>query len=742
MSDMTILEKCEYLAQQNGTVGKNDRLEMTGITPLDNPRGGDDYYRLPLEAQSQDYHPVCFPSMTNLGMTWNRAAAEETASYMGKECKGRTDIVRWMFRPGMNIKRSPLCGRNFEYASEDPILTGQIAGHYIKGLQSEGIAACAKHYAVNHQEYQRMTTNSVVSERALKEVYLKVFEEAFTIEKPWTLMTSYNKVNGSYVNSSSMLMNYLRNDLKYDGVVVSDWAAIHRDKTQAHATGMDVETLASDCHSKDLERAVLEQKVDEACLDRSVERVQALVELCENTKYEEIDMELLHVKSIDLAADSIALLKNQNQTLPYQSEQKILVAGQLAASPLIMGYGSGGMNGYWVESPLECMKKSAGKNITFAKGYEQTETIPYLYNENPQFVEEAVTAASDVDQIVVFAGYFYGHETEGRDRQELTLPKSQENLIRALIETKTPVTLVISAGSAVDISEFEKELSAVIYAGYAGEGFGKAITDILFGMREPGGRLAETFPKKLEDTPAYLSFTMEDEENPNVYYGEDIFVGYRYYEKKKMEVLYPFGHGLSYTDFAYELKESKLEDSKIILKVGVKNTGNRAGSAVIQCYTGKSDSKMKRPVKELKTFEKVTLEAGEVMIVALEISLDKLKVFSESQSGWILESGCYQIYLGTSLTEIFAETEVVVESTDRARVYDRMTPLVDFIHNEAFMALMAKAAPEAVGLLDQRMNPHLPLLWALPIERFREPLDGQQIFTNEMIDQIIAFCNQ
>lgn len=738
---MTTKEKCEFLAQQNGAVGRNKRLGMEGITPLDNPRGGDDYYRLPEEICTSKYHPVCFPSMTNLGMSWNREAAEEVGRLMGKECKGREDVVRWLFRPGMNIKRSPLCGRNFEYISEDPVLTGQIAGHFIRGLQSEHVAACAKHYCVNHQECRRMTVNAVVSERALQEIYLKAFEEAFEVEKPWSVMTSYNKVNGSWVNSSRSLMNYLREDLQYDGVVVSDWAAVHDDKVAAHLCGMDVETAPSDCHSEILEKAVESGEIQPEVLDKSIERVERLIEKTKAAAFEEVDMEALHERSVDLAADSITLLKNRDHCLPLTLDENVLVVGQLAKRPVVMGYGSGGMNGYRIESPWECMWSGWKGKITFAQGYEQSETAPAEYRENEELIREALEAAEQADKIVVFSGYSYSHESEGRDRQDIELPKTHRDLLETMLSTGKPVVLVLTAGAAVDISQFADRLAAVLFAGYAGEGYGRAAADILKGGREPGGRLAETFPMNLEETPAYLSFAAEGEDYPNAYYGEDIFVGYRYYDKKKFDVLYPFGYGLSYTDFQYSVTDLSVSEGKIVSKVEVINIGKRKGSTVVQLYIGKKDSGVKRAVYELKAFSKVYLGAGECQTVTLTVPIHKLKIYSESQKKWILEKGTYQVYFGTSVRDLFAEKEVSIDSSDRVFIYSRMTPLFDFIRNPAFMRMIAAEAPGALPLLDQKTNPHLPLIWSLPIYRLSEPIAGPQIFTEEMIDQIVEFCN-
>ncbi len=741
LKSLTLKEKCAFLAQQDGFVGKVDRIIGTGIKPLDNPRGGDDYYRLPEEACTSQYHPVCFPSMTNIGMTWNKDMAYQAGVSIAKECKSNSEVVSWIFRPGINIKRSPLCGRNFEYVSEDPILSGAIGGHYIKGVQSQGVGACAKHYAVNHQEYQRMTMNAVVSERALKEIYLKSFEEAFMVEKPWSVMTAYNKVNGKWVNSSPELMGYLRNDLQYDGLVVSDWAAVHEDKVAAHLNGMDVETAPVECHSAELEQGVLDGDISESYLDQSIKRVLSFQEKVEGIQYTEVDMEELHEQSIDMARDSIVLLRNEENVLPLASDDKILVVGQLANSPVIMGYGSGHMNGYRTDIPFEKIK-NYNPNVQFTQGYEQSEGAPAVYLENSELVEEAVQMSSRVDKVIIFAGYAYSHETEGRDREDILLPKSQRVLIEALLEAHRNVSLVITSGSAVDIGAFNNRLKGVVFTGLAGEGYGTAIADILFGTSEPGGRLAETFPVRLEDTPSYLSFTAEGEDTPNVFYGEDIFVGYRYYDKKRMDVLYPFGHGLSYTEFSYEMMGVEKRLERIIVAIKVSNTGALEGSTVIQLYTGKKGSKFKRSQQELKGFEKVTLSPGETKEIRMEIPISRMKIFSESQKDWVLEGGIYQLYLATSSRERIFGTDIEITSEDVNIIYDEMTPLGDYLNNTTFRNAIEQHSLEASKMMDQRFNPHLPLIAALPIYRLTEPLAGKPLFTKEMLQGIIKLCNE
>lgn len=748
LSQLTLEEKCELCAQKDGSFGRIPRLDLPGSVPQDNPRGGADYFRSGRGAEGDgEYHPAAFPSDACLAMSWDEDLAYETGAYFAQECRANPTLINWLFRPGVNIKRSPLCGRNFEYFSEDPVLAGEMAGAYIRGLQDNGVAATLKHYLCNNQEFERMTTNAVVSERALREIYLRAFEIAIQKGKPLSIMSSYNQLNGEWINSNPHAAKLLREDIGYDGVVVSDFAAVHHNKVESHNCGlMDIELVPVEVHSKELLEAVKDGRVDEKIIDKGLERVLDLTDMLSKTAPAEADMEKLHEAARNAASQCIALLKNDG-ILPLAGEAKnLLLVGKLAENPSYMGGGSGHMNGYRIDTYLEEIRKVI-PDASYVPGYKLEEGFPPKEPADKELMQEAVKAAEKADTVVVFAGLGYCYESEGYDRDSIQLPEGQKMLLDELSKVNSRIILVLSCASVLDITRWEKRMSAIVYNSLAGEAAASATSDVLFGKAEPGGRLAESWPVCEEHTPAYMNFTRNCKDKQDVMYGEDIYVGYRWYEKRKLPVLYPFGHGLSYT--AFEIGKPVLSktditpDDVLTVTVPVKNIGERAGSQVIQLYISHdTDSIADHPAKELKAFAKVKLLPGESKDAVLQLDKKAFEFFAPAQDKWIVEDGGYTLCIGTSAEEILYREAVVISGGDVPFVYTGMTPLVWFVASEKYHEILRAEMPEVEKMMNQDTYEWCCLLFPLPFYKVTEPLTGAPMMTKEQAESVIRRMNE
>jgi beta-glucosidase len=657
-------------------------------------------------------------------------------------------MVTWLFRPGVNIKRSPLCGRNFEYFSEDPVVAGEMAGSYIKGLQDNDVAATLKHYICNNQEFERMTTNSIVSERALREIYLRAFEIAINKGNPLSIMSSYNQVNGEWVNSNQKICDMLRKDLGYEGVVVSDFAAVHHNKIAAHNCGMmDIELAPVDVHSEELLQAVKDGKVKEDTLDAGLERVFDLVDKLYATTSVELDMDALHEAARDAASQCIVLLEN-NGILPLKKEQNnLLVVGKLAENPSYMGGGSGHMNGYKIDTYLDAIREIV-PDVAYAEGYQLIEDWPPVEPPVPELISEAVEAAKKADKIILFAGLGYCYESEGYDRQSIKLPEGQRELLDKLTKLGKPIILVLSCASVLDIAKWEDKVSAIIYNSLGGEAVATATVDILFGDAEPGGRLAETWPVKEESVPAYLNFARACKDMPDVVYGEGIYVGYRYFEKRKLPVLYPFGYGLSYTTF--EIGKTVLSKTSfdvndtIEISIPVTNTGKREGSQVVQIYVYHAkDSICDHPKKELKAFAKVKLKAGETKDVSIKLEKKAFEFYSPTQNKWIVEDGAYKLCIATSVEDVWHEELIMLTGGDVPYIYTDMTPLAWFIASDKYHKILQEnLPPEVDNMMNQSTFEWCCLMAPLPYYKVVEPLLGNPMMTKEQADFVLKKMNE
>jgi beta-glucosidase len=762
LSKMTLEEKVRMLAQNDGRYGKCERLGLPGINPQDNPRGGADYFRSSMgHSGDGDDHPVSFPSASAIAQSFDDDLTESVGRHMGEAAKKAKKYVHVLNRPGCNIKRSPLNGRNFEYFSEDPYLSGSMAGAYIRGVQSTGVSACLKHYIANNQEYERMTTDAVMDERTFREIYLRVFETAIRKGNPWMIMTSYNKLNGDWVNSNEKAMKALREDLHYDGVVVSDFLAIHENKVAAHKNGVDIELAPDTLHSDELFEAVRKGEISEEQIDRSVARILTLCDrLLENEKHAKpvtSDPENEHHAAQKAAEECMVMLENDG-TLPLSKDtDRILVVGELAVCPSTMGGGSGHMNGYRIDKPLDEIRAVCKKTVDYVAGYHFEEVYPPRDVIDDGRIRGAVEQARKHDVVLFFGGYGYCTEAEGFDRSDILLPESQRKLLKAIMAVNDHVILILTSGSAIDLHEYKDDVAGLLYTAYAGEGYGKACADVLFGEAEPGGRLAETFPMCLEQTPAYLSFTTGQTDEPVNLYGEGVFVGYRWYDARKLPVAYPFGYGLSYTNFNvsnfriegvdepsdFKISANDLKrDGTMTVSAVVTNTGRQTGSEVLQLYVSDEKSTCRRPQKELKAYAKVTLAPGESRTVTMTLDRHAFEFYSNNRKQWILENGKFTLILAENAQKTLGRISFTLTDGDTAFLYQKMTALVWFLKDPYFKKIISRDYPYLQDFFNPEKTEFLILLYAVPFYKLAQPLMGKSMFTDEQINKIIDEMNQ
>lgn len=601
---------------------------------------------------------VCFPSGSTLASSWDRNLLNTVGSSLGK--KAASENVDVLLAPSMNIKRTPLCGRNFEYYSEDPYLCGELAASFIKGVQKHHVAACPKHFAVNNQETKRKAINVILGERELREIYLYGFERAVRYGNPWCIMSSYNRINGMFpAQNHRILKEILRDEWGFDGVVISDWGAIDQIASSiAESFNLQMPGDGGYAASK-ITSAVKSGELKEEKLDEAVLRLLQLAgKTVEVRKAAIVTEEELHQTACEAAAESMVLLKNTDHILPLKKEDKVLVVGEMAVHPRYQGGGgSAYIQSFQVDMPLEYIGMLLPQ-VEYAEGYSGEEIRMDL-------LSEAEEKASRADKVVIFAGLPASYESEGYDRQSLNIPDNQILLIERLSKCNKNIIVVLSNGSAITMPWLH-QVKAVLESYLSGEAMGRAVADLLYGLRNPSGKLAETFPVRLEDTPAFLNFPGE---NNVIEYKEGIFVGYRYYEKKKVKPLFPFGHGLSYTKFEYSnirVNTTELLNSDTLeVSMTIKNVGDYYGKEVVQLYIGKKDSAVVRAVKELKAFDKVGLQPEESRTVWFELNTKDFSYYNSNNNQWIIESGIYQIYIGSSSKEIHLSTQVEVLSQDR-----------------------------------------------------------------------------
>ena len=692
ISEMTLEEKAALCSGKNFWEGAEvERLGLKSVFYSDGPHGlrkqnasGDNL------GLSKSIKATCFPTASCIASSFDRKLLRQYGKSLGEQCVAENvDVI---LGPGVNIKRSPLCGRNFEYFSEDPYLTGEIASNFIKGVQSQKIGVSMKHFAVNNQEKRRMTISSEVDERAFREIYLSAFEKAVKEQQPYTIMCSYNKINGTLSSENELLLNkILRDEWGFDGVVVSDWGATN-DRVQGIKAGLDVEMPGSGCvNTSKIIAAVKDGTLDENDLDKVVRRIVALIEKVKAPKNDNVVYDRNeHLKrAIKFAKESIVLLKNDS-VLPLNKDKKIAVIGEFASKPRYQGSGSSRINSYKTISFLESLHDN--DNYTYSQGYNTKRDVV-----DEALEAEAIYNAKNSDVAVVFAGLTDSFESEGFDRTSLEMPSCQNRLIEKICEVQENVVVVLHNGSPITMPWLDK-VSAVVECYLAGDGVGIAQKHILFGKTNPSGKLAETFPKSLDDVSCKNNFPGN---RNTVEYRESIYVGYRYYDKNDVDVLFPFGFGLSYTEFEYSSiklnKKTKQNGQSITLSFKIKNIGNYDGAEVAQIYVRPTESKVFKAEKELKGFEKVFLKKGEEKEVQIVLSDRDFSHYDVASSDWKIESGKYNILVGSSSRDIRLEKMIEVkgdeiEALDVPECY--MTGKVQDTSKENFEKLLGRQLPD------------------------------------------------
>ncbi len=657
VSQMTLEEKAGLCSGLDSWHTKPvERLGVPSVMVSDGPHG------LRKQDQKGDHlgindsiKAVCMPAACATAASFDRELLGKLGERIGASCQHEEVAV--VLGPAVNIKRSPLCGRNFEYFSEDPYLAGELSAAYINGVQSKDVGTSIKHFAANNQEHRRMSSSSNADERTLREIYLAPFETAVKKAQPWTVMCSYNRINGTYASENPWLLTeVLRGEWGFEGYVMSDWGAVS-DRVAGVAAGLDLEMPSSGgVNDKKIVEAVRAGKLDEAVVDRACERILAInYRYLENAKPETPwDQEADHELSAQMAAECMVLLKNDG-VLPLSKSDDIAFIGEFAEKPRFQGGGSSHINSFKTTSALD----AAGElRVTYARGYDAAGDCA-----TDEMIAEAVAAAKAAKAAVVFAGLPDSYESEGYDRTHMALPACQNRLIEAVAAANPNTVVVLHNGSPVEMPWLD-QVKGVLEAYLGGQAAGLAAVRLLFGDANPCGHLPETFPKKLADNPSYLFYGGEGDE---VDYREGVFVGYRYYDKKEMDVLFPFGYGLSYTTFAcsnLRLSAEKITDrDTLTVTVTVKNTGSRAGKAVVQLYVGDKKSTVKRPVRELKGFEKVALAPGESRDVTFTLDKRAFAYWNAALHDWHVESGEFTVEAGQSSRDIEASATVTVEST-------------------------------------------------------------------------------
>jgi beta-glucosidase len=673
-------------------------IEMhDGPCGLRRPTGGKPKAGEMVEAS---FPSTCFPAPCLTACSWDPSLLAKMGERVGLECVHQnTDMI---LAPGVNIKRNPLCGRNFEYLSEDPLLAGKMAAGYIEGVQGKGVGTSLKHFAANNQEFRRLTYSSEVDQRALREIYLKPFEIAVKEAKPWTVMCSYNRINGVYsADNDWLLKNVLREEWGYQGVVISDWGAT-TDPVESHNHGLDIEMPCSEKRAKELARAIRKGRLHQADVDASAARIAALSDLKAARKDNEsaFNYGMSHQVALSVAEQSIILAKNDRGILPLSSYQNCCIIGGLAKEARYQGGGSSEVNPQNLVSFLEAANVGgSAQGIPFAPGY-------CLHNgeDADKLKIDAVDLASAAKTVILVLGLPLKKESEGYDRNNMRLPEDQYQLFDAIYHVNQNIVLVLLCGAPVELPFFD-QVKAALVAYLPGEAGGTAISNILLGKANPSGHFAESWPYHYTDVPSYEFYPGHGDVS---LYKESIFVGYRYYLSAGKEVQFPFGYGLSYSKFAYaDLKVSK-DTLKPGMKLGVSftlsNVSKVDGSEVVQLYVGENSPKVIKPLRELRAFQKIALSAGASSKVSFELSYEDFAHYDPTMERYVVEGGTYRIEIGSSSDKIALKEKIQVVST--YQTMSLMSQLPSYYHldkpgylkvpNEEFSILLGHQIPHEV----------------------------------------------
>ena len=661
-----IIEKMTLEEKASLTSGKDfwqteavKRLNIPSIFLSDGPHG------IRKQAAAADHlglnasiPATCFPTAVTMANSWNLALGEEMGKALGEEA--RTQKVNILLGPGMNIKRDPRCGRNFEYFSEDPYLAGKMAAAYVRGIQSEGVSACIKHFACNNQETRRMVYDSIVDERALREIYLTGFEIAVKEGKPMSIMTSYNRLNGDYTNENyHLLTEILREEWGYDGFIVTDWGGNNnRVKALIAGNALEMPTTQGETN-EEIIKAIKDGELDEKVLDARIDEYLHVALETSKALVEErpADMDAHHVLAKKCAEEAIVLLKNEGNVLPLRKENKVVLVGDFFKTPRYQGAGSSVVNPTKMSSLLDLTEEFEFDYVGYAQGYDR-------YGKKKKgLAKKAVELAKNADVILYAMGLDEVTEAEGLDRKDILLAENQLTLLKSLKELGKPVVVVLTCGAVVDLS-WDNDADALLHAYLSGQAGAEAILSILNGKVNPSGKLSETFPVAYSDVPSSKEFPHLGMTAP---YKESIYVGYRFFDKNNMNVKYPFGFGLSYTSFEY----SNLKVTKDGVTFTIKNTGKVDGKEVAQLYVGLKDTKIFRADRELKGFTKVFIKAGESVDATIPFDDRTFRFFNVQTNTWEIEGGTYQIYVGPSSRELPLTGELKVKGIDASSIYNR-----------------------------------------------------------------------
>lgn len=686
---LTVEEKATLMqAKDNWSLNGIERLGIPSITLTDGPNG----VRLMTEDGRGTKPSTAIPTESILSASWDEELVEKLGEMMAEECQHYN--IGILLGPGVNAKRSPLGGRNFEYYSEDPYLSGKLAAAMIRGVQKNGVGTSLKHYVANDQETRRFTMNADVDERTLREICLRPFEIAIKESKPWTVMAAYPKLRGKHLcENSYALETVLKKEYGYTGTVLSDWSATVN-KVASHQNGLDLET-GSYARKQELIDAVRNGEISIETIDEHVKKILELIDkVIKGRKQVSADWDSHHELSREAARKSAVLLKNEGGILPLAENTKIAVLGKFAQVPHFKGGGSSGTNPQKLDIPYECIAKYASAD--YSDGYE-TESA------DEKRIADACAAARGKDAVIIFIGTTDLTESEGSDRKDMSLPKSHIALVESVSRVNENVIVINSSGSAVELKPIEQFTKAILHIGLAGEGGGAAVADILFGKVNPSGKLTETFPVCLENTPTYPFFPGNDD---NVIYHEELFVGYRYYDTKKMDVQYPFGHGLSYTDFQYSnliCPDSIKAGERITIKLDVTNTGDCYGEEVVQVYVTDEKSYLIRPAKELKGFAKTALKPKETKTLEIELDNYAFSYYVPHLGRYATEAGSFVIHVAASSRDIRLCKKVYVDSDEDVRMpLNQYNTMGEFYRDDRY-ADATKKVYELYGITEDNM---------------------------------------
>jgi len=747
ISEMTVEEKASLCSGlDNWRTKPVERLGIPSIMMTDGPNG----LRKQMEdAQLTDVNnsipATCFPTAVAMACSWDRNLLKKIGDAIAQECLA--EGVSIVLGPGANIKRSPLCGRNFEYFSEDPYLSSEMAANHIDGVQSRGVGSSLKHFCANNQEYRRLTVNANVDERTLREIYLASFEGAVKQSKPWTVMCCYNKVNGEYGSENSYLLtDILRKEWEHDGIVVSDWGAVN-ERVKGLKAGLELEMpYSGGDRDRQIAEAVAKGELSEEVLDRAVERLLKIIFRAVDSKKPNstFDKKAHHELAREVARESMVLLKNEDNILPLKKQGTIALIGAFAKEPRFQGGGSSHVCPTYLSNAYDGIinAKDQKAEIIYSQGYNlESDKI----DEN--LIDEATKVAAKSDVAVIFAGLIESYESEGYDREHLCIPQNHIKLIEAVSKVQANTVVILSNGSPIEMPWIGK-VKAVLETYLGGQAIGEAIADVLFGDLCPCGKLAETFPMELSHNPSYLNFPGEGD---LVEYKEGLFVGYRYYDTKKIKPLFPFGFGLSYTNFEYsDIKLSKkeiLDNETLNISVKVKNVGQMRGKEIVQLYVRDIEKSVIRPDKELKGFDKIELDVGEEKTVTFTLNKRAFAYYNTEIKDWYVESGEFEILIGKSSQQIVLSDFVTVNSTTKIKKkFDMNSTVEDIMNspggldklNQVMHGFLAKHGMDR-GIKYMEQNMEKAMIAYMPIRSM--PIFTSNEVTKEMVQELFELLN-